>query len=168
MLRMSKSFIHEYFSIGIAALFSCKNAHIIGPYLSKSSRRSLSGLEVWAYAAEIVSTVAEPAEAPPHTQYRYSTSEHSLYLNSFLNTPQSTYVCRVQSSVWRLPKYWPPTPFPPSECVLPPPPKAGGGYYTLARRWGGWGGGSIFWKTPDIGLASYNIIYLRNTDFLVT
>ncbi len=32
---------------------------------------------------------------------------------------QSTYVCRVQSSVWRLPKYWPPTPSPPSECVLP-------------------------------------------------
>jgi hypothetical protein len=33
---------------------------------------------------------------------------------------QSTYVCGVQSSVWRLPKYWPPTPSPPSECVLPP------------------------------------------------
>ncbi len=28
--------------------------------------------------------------------------------------------CRVQSCVWRLPKYWPPTPSPPSECVLPP------------------------------------------------
>ncbi len=34
--------------------------------------------------------------------------------------PQSSYICRVQSSVWRLPKYWPPTPSPPSECVLPP------------------------------------------------
>ncbi len=54
---------------------------------------------VIAFTAEIVSTVAEPASAPPHTQYRYSTHKHSLYLNSFLNTPQSTYVCRVQSSV---------------------------------------------------------------------
>ncbi len=42
--------------------------------------------------------------------------------------------------------------------VSPPAPKAGGGY-TLARRWGG--GGSIFRKTPDIGLASYSIIPLR-------
>ncbi len=36
---------------------------------------------------------------------------------------QSIYVCKVQSSVWRLPKYQnidPPTPSPPSECVLPP------------------------------------------------
>ncbi len=33
---------------------------------------------------------------------------------------QSTYICRVQSSVLRLPNYWPPTPSPPSECVLPP------------------------------------------------
>jgi len=71
--------------------------------------------------------------------------------------PQSTYICRVQSCVWLLPKYWPPTPSPPSECVLPPNPKTGG--HTLAGRWGG--GGSIFWKTPDIGLASYSIISLR-------
>ncbi len=34
--------------------------------------------------------------------------------------PQSTHVCRVQSSVWRLPKYWPAAPSPPSECVLLP------------------------------------------------
>ncbi len=66
---------------------------------------------------------------------------------------QSTYIRRVQSGVWRLPKYWPPAPShsPPSECVLPPAPKA----YTLAGRWGG--GGSIFWKIPDIGLVfQYN------------
>jgi hypothetical protein len=66
----------------------------------------------------------------------------------------------------RLPKYWPPTPFPPSEFVLPPHQRRGGrGYtvYTFAGRWGG--GGSIFWKTPYIGLASYSIIPLhyRNT-----
>ncbi len=27
---------------------------------------------------------------------------------------------RVQSSVWRLPKHWPPSSSPPSECVIPP------------------------------------------------
>jgi hypothetical protein len=40
----------------------------------------------------------------------------------------------------------PPSPSPPGECVLPPqqrPGKEGGG-------------GSIFWKTRDIGLASYS------------
>jgi hypothetical protein len=50
-----------------------------------------------------------------------------------------------------------PTPSPPSVCVLPRT-KGGGGTlgYTLAGRIrGGEGvGGSIFWKTPDIGLAS--------------
>ncbi len=50
--------------------------------------------------------------------------------------PQSTYICRVQSSVWRLPKYWPPTPFPSSECVLPTHQRQGGIHYTLAGRWG--------------------------------
>jgi hypothetical protein len=72
--------------------------------------------------------------------------------------PQSTYICRVQSCVWRLPKYWPPTPSPPSECVLPP--HQGGGY-TLAVRCKG-GGKSIFLKTPEIGLASYKVISLRS------
>jgi hypothetical protein len=42
------------------------------------------------------------------------------------------------------------------------PPKAGG--YTLAGRWGG--GGSIFCKAPDIGLASYSIISLRCVVYL--
>ncbi len=51
--------------------------------------------------------------------------------------PQSTYICRVQSSVWRLPKYWPPphpTPSPQRECVLPR--TKGGEVSTLAGRWG--------------------------------
>ncbi len=72
--------------------------------------------------------------------------------------PQSTYMCiyTVQSSVWRLPNYGPSTPSPPSECVLPP--HKGGGIHTRrAVR----GGGSIFRKTPDNGLASYSIIPLR-------
>ncbi len=45
-----------------------------------------------------------------------------------------------------------------TQRVCPPPaPKAGG--YTLAGKWGS--GRSIFWKTPDTGLASYSIISLR-------
>jgi hypothetical protein len=45
----------------------------------------------------------------------------------------------------------PPSPSPPGECV---PPAFVGGEDTLAGRRGG--GGSIFWKTRDIGLASYS------------
>ncbi len=41
---------------------------------------------------------------------------------------------------------------------------APGGGYTLAGRWGG--GGSIFQKTPDIGLASYSIIPLRYRSYI--
>ncbi len=51
----------------------------------------------------------------------------------------------------------PPTPSPPSECVIPPQQRRGG----TPGRWGG--GGLIFRKTPDIGLASYSIIPLRLT-----
>ncbi len=68
---------------------------------------------------------------------------------------KSTYTYRVQSSVWRLRNYWPPTPFPPSECVLPP-----------LQRWGdthlpgGEGGGRGVKISEDarrwIGLLQYN------------
>jgi hypothetical protein len=50
-----------------------------------------------------------------------------------------------------------PTPPPPSECVLTPHQRRGGTH----SPGGEGGGGSIFWKTPDIGLASYSIISLR-------
>jgi hypothetical protein len=53
----------------------------------------------------------------------------------------------------------PPPPSPPRECVLPPHQSRGED--TLAGRWEG--GGSIFWKTPDIELASYSIIPLRSS-----
>jgi hypothetical protein len=75
-------------------------------------------------------------------------------------TPQSTYIYRVRRCVWRLPKCWPPTPPSPlSECVLPPHQRRG--VHNRRALWRG--GGSIFWKTRDIGLASYSIISLRLT-----
>ncbi len=70
---------------------------------------------------------------------------------------------RVQSSVWRLPNYWPPTPSPPSECVLPPHQRrcVHHGASTHSPGGEGVGGGPIFRKTLDIGLASYSIVPLR-------
>ncbi len=73
--------------------------------------------------------------------------------------PQSTYIYRVQSVVWRLPNYRtidPPPPLHPASVYLP---------LTKGRRGGGGthspgGEGSIFRQTPDIGLASYSIIPL--------
>ncbi len=50
--------------------------------------------------------------------------------------PQRTYIYRVQSSVWRLLNYWPPTPSPPSECVLP---RTKGGVVHTRRPVRGWG-----------------------------
>jgi hypothetical protein len=62
---------------------------------------------------------------------------------------QSTYLRRVQSCVWRLPKYYPPLLL---ESVSSPRIKGGGTHSP-----GGEGtGGVIFWKTPAIGLVSYN------------
>jgi hypothetical protein len=63
------------------------------------------------------------------TQQLYSTQ---------LAVPQSTYIRRVQNCVWRLPKYWPPAPSPPSECVLPPHQRRG----VHTRRAVGGGGGA--------------------------
>jgi hypothetical protein len=51
------------------------------------------------------------------------------------------------------------TPNPLSTQASVSSPRTKGGGYTLAGRWGGWG--SIFRKTPDIGLASYSKIPLR-------
>ncbi len=51
------------------------------------------------------------------------------------------------------PKYWPPTPSPPGECV-PPSPSLWCGGRTHSLGGGGGGGGSIFWMTPDTALHS--------------
>ncbi len=72
--------------------------------------------------------------------------------------PQSAYIYRVQSSVWRLPNL---THHLHSTQRLCPPPrtKGGGVHYVHTRRAVR---GSIVRKTPDIGLASYSIIPLRS------
>ncbi len=95
----------------------------------------------------------------PSPQITRHTMDFPCLVFSRIGLAQSTYVCRVQSSVWRLPKYWPPQPLS-TQWVCHPRTKGGGGGRVLAGRWGG--GGLIFWKTPDIGLASYSIIPLRD------
>ncbi len=76
------------------------------------------------------------------------------YRSIQLTDPQSTYIYRVQSSVWRLPNYWPPPPLSTQRVCPPPAPKAG------ATHSPG-GEGSIVRKTPDIWLASSSLIPLR-------
>ncbi len=75
----------------------------------------------------------------------------------FLTKAQCTYICRVQSCVSRLPKHWPTTPLSTQRVCPPPAPKAGGSH----SPGGEGGGGSTFWETHDIGLASYTIVSLR-------
>jgi hypothetical protein len=53
----------------------------------------------------------------------------------------------------------PPPPSPPSECVLPPNQRRGGTHSPGGEE----SGGSIFWKTPDIGLAFCSIISLQES-----
>ncbi len=66
-------------------------------------------------------------------------------------TAHSTYICRVQSSVWRLPKYEPPPPLHPASVFSP-------------RIKGGWGVVNILEDARHwIGLSQYSIIPLRGT-----
>ncbi len=50
---------------------------------------------------------------PAESNRRFFSDLRLLVFNR--SWPQSTYILRVQSSVWRLLNYWPPTPSPPSE-----------------------------------------------------
>ncbi len=59
-----------------------------------------------------------------------------------------------QSYVSRLPKYWRPTPLSARRGDCVPPAFVGGG--RTHSPGGEGGGGSIFWKTRDIGLPSYS------------
>ncbi len=67
---------------------------------------------------------------------------------------QSTYIYRVQSNAWRLPNYWPPTPSPPSECVLPPRQRGGRTHSPGGVR--GWGVNISEDARHWIGLLQYN------------
>ncbi len=84
-----------------------------------------------------------------------STLRHPPKPEKFSNTAFCTkYICRVQSSVWRLPKYWPPTPSPTSECVLPPHQRQG--VYTRRAVRGGGGVNILEDARQWIGLLRYN------------
>ncbi len=86
-----------------------------------------------------------------------SASAYYLVLDTYMHKVLTYIEYRAVSGVFR--------------TIDPPPllhpasvssPRTKGGGYTLAGRGGdGGGGGSIFRKTPDIGLASYSIIPLR-------
>ncbi len=73
---------------------------------------------------------------------------------------QSTYVCRVQSSVWRLPKYWPPTSLFTQRVCPPPHHQMRGGTHSP----GGEGiGGHRHW----IGLLQYlSTLKLRTQPYM--
>ncbi len=73
-------------------------------------------------------------------------------------TPQSTYIYRVQRSVWRLPNYCLPTPSPPSECVLPPHQRREVHTRRAVRGWG-----VNITEDARLGLASYSITPRRPT-----
>ncbi len=92
-----------------------------------------------------------PWLGPTAICFRY-TGDRSLF-------SQSTYIYSVQSSVWRLPNYWPPPPLTTQRVCPPPAPKAGG-----TNSPGGEGVG----KTPDNGLASYRRIPLRHFPSLLS
>ncbi len=90
-----------------------------------------------SYGREELSTVATErlswgviATSVPNATNRLLSKERREIIN-----------VRGQSYVSRLPKYWPPHS---ARRVCPPPATKAGG------------GGSIFWKTWDIGLASYS------------
>ncbi len=70
--------------------------------------------------------------------------------------PQSTYICRVKSCVWRLPKYWPTSPSPPSESSASSPRTKGGGVHTR-RAVRGWGVNILKDARHWIGLWQYNL-----------
>jgi hypothetical protein len=73
-----------------------------------------------------------------------------------VSAPQSTYICSVQSCVWRLPKYSPPPPppSPPSECVLPPHQRRG---LHTRRAVRGMGVNILEDAKHVIGLLQYNL-----------
>ncbi len=73
---------------------------------------------------------------------------------------QRTYIHRVQSSVWRLPNYWPLPPLHPAS-VSHPRTKGGGVHTRRAVR--GWGGGQYIGRRQTLDWPGL----LQSTEFLV-
>jgi hypothetical protein len=94
------------------------------------------------------------ARPPPSSQLRCFLFDLQIYIKStkYLHM-KSTELCLASSKILT------PQPLSTQRVCPPPVPKAGG--YIHTRREVRECGRSIFWKTPDIGLASYSIISLQ-------
>ncbi len=105
-------------------------------------------------APVFLSSFPKRGAAPPPrpSQLRCFLFDLQIYVKStkYLHM-KSTELCLASSKIL--------TPQPLSTQRVCPPPVPKAGEYTHARKWGS--GRSIFWKTLDIGLASYSIISLR-------
>jgi hypothetical protein len=76
-----------------------------------------------------------------------------LFGASTLGQPQSTYICRVQGSVWRHPNFDPPPPLHPAS--MSSPRTKGGGVHTR-RAVRGWGVNILEDARHWIGLLQFN------------
>jgi hypothetical protein len=138
----------------------------MSPNAGEGSLRGLSGSAVTVYGSQINFGDLTPyltcvsngtAGVVRWVSFKRYRGQQAVGLRQipFINQPHKV-LTYVEWCVWRLPKYRPPTPSPPSGCVLrtvlPPHQKR----RVHTRRAVRWMGGSIFWKTPAIGLASYN------------
>jgi hypothetical protein len=72
-------------------------------------------------------------------------------------TKYCTYICRVQSCVWHLPKYWPPPPPLHPASVSSPPTKGGGWGVHTRRAVRGWGVNILEDARHWIGPLQYNL-----------
>jgi hypothetical protein len=101
--------------------------------------------------------VSSKVERVPRGTFQIPQSWLGL-INSWKPDAKSSYIYRVQSSVWHLPNYWSPTLSPPSECVLPPHQRRVEGVHTRrAVR----GCGVNISKDARHWMASYCIIPLQ-------
>ncbi len=132
----------------------CINVFLYSPFFSR-----FFFCRTWRTFSSAVSARRPSACRPSRTPFSPSrnASTSPRILREFPFFPQSTYICRVQSCALRLPKYWPPTPLSTQRMCPPPAPKVGGTHSPGSEG----GGGLIFWKTSDIGLATYCMISLR-------